>query len=334
MGGLEFQTVGTGDSFAISSGVYTVGSGVELGFVPAPGSRSCLWPSSPATLRSTRIPSRSPARGLQARIVGGQSIPLLTAGLTSTSIPNLISQGLSDLSGSSLTVAGTTFTLDSIQFNSNGPEILLQGSVALPIGVTVAVNGDNDVVISPSGVSLTGALGLAEWLVHLRRRDLQGVGAGSRLYSGERDVRDHREDFDHRGRAGERRARHGRRSTGVGHRRRRRDRLERDRLDRRHPGRWDVDRERGERRLPGKLRVRDLRLGRLELRQRLRPVAGPGDGRCSGLVIQSGGLASLGHGQRERCDPGRLVTLGHRPGPDLPVQFRFVHRVRAWSHAN
>ena len=56
-------------------------------------------------------------------------------------------------------MADTTFTLDSIQLNSSGPEIQLQGSITLPdpIGLTVAVNGSNYVNISSSGgVSLTG----------------------------------------------------------------------------------------------------------------------------------------------------------------------------------
>ena len=94
--------------------------------------------------------------GTLSAIISGQTIPLLTAGLGTTSITTLVNQGLSSVSGSSLQVAGTTFTLDSIQLNSSGPEIQLQGSIALPIGVTVAVNNGNDVNISRSGVSLTG----------------------------------------------------------------------------------------------------------------------------------------------------------------------------------
>jgi hypothetical protein len=153
-GGLEFVTL-TG-YFSASGGVYSTTGGVELGFVP--GSGQSFVPlaqlSGNATVDTNALTVA--CSGTLSAIVSGQTIPLLTAGLGTTSIATLVNQGLAHLSGASVQVAGTSFTLDSIQLNSSGPEIQLQGSIALPIGLTVAVNGMNDVNISASGISLTG----------------------------------------------------------------------------------------------------------------------------------------------------------------------------------
>ena len=60
-----------------------------------------------------------------------------------------------------MTVAGLNFTLDRLGFNSTGdsgnPLVQLQGSVALPGGLNLAVNGTNTVNVTTSGFSLTGA---------------------------------------------------------------------------------------------------------------------------------------------------------------------------------
>ncbi|MFM7130997.1 MAG: hypothetical protein ACKO0V_16735, partial [bacterium] len=65
------------------------------------------------------------------------------------------------LAESIMTVAGVNFTLDRIGFATTGdsgkPMVQLQGSVALPGGLNLAVNGTNTVDIKTTGFSLTGA---------------------------------------------------------------------------------------------------------------------------------------------------------------------------------
>ena len=157
--GLEFQPVGSGNSFTVNNGVYTISSGVQIGFVPAAGQSFVALAELDGNVTiDTNGPHVRRARARSRAVISGTPIPLLTGGLSTTSITSLVNGGLSGLSGDKLTVADTTFTLDSIQLNASGPEIQLQGSIALPspIGLTVKVNGSNDVDISTSGVSLTG----------------------------------------------------------------------------------------------------------------------------------------------------------------------------------
>ena len=154
-GGLEFQT-GDGSAFSVSGGVYTTSAGVQFGFVPASGQSFTPLAELAGNVTINTTALTIAGTGTLSAVISGTPIPLLSAGLGTTSITTLVNEGLSALSGSEISVAGTTFTLDSIQLNPSGPELQLQGSIALPIGLTVAVNGNNDVDISSSGVSLTG----------------------------------------------------------------------------------------------------------------------------------------------------------------------------------
>ena len=149
----------------MTNGVFTASSGVVFGFVPASGQMIALAElDGDVTIDTNTDTTTDPnaltfsGSGTLSAIISGKSISLLTGGLGTTSIVNLVKNGLSQVSSQSIKLAGTDFTLDSIQLNSSGPEIQLQGSIALPkpIGLTVKVDGANDVDISPSGVSLTG----------------------------------------------------------------------------------------------------------------------------------------------------------------------------------
>ncbi len=154
-GGLEFQTE-DGSAFGVSGGVYTASAGVQFGFVPASDQSFTPLAELDGNVSINTLALTLAGTGTLSAVISGTPIPLVTAGLGTTSITTLVNEGLSALSGTAIEVAGTTFTIDSIQLNPVGPELQLQGSIALPIGLTVAVNGSNDVDISSSGVSLTG----------------------------------------------------------------------------------------------------------------------------------------------------------------------------------
>ena len=85
--------------------------------------------------------------GSVTSLIGGTSTTLLQ-GPVSLGIGTLTGAGVGNLAGSSLTVAGATFTLDSLAMSpsgpSGGPAIEVQGSIALPGGRNVGVDGSND----------------------------------------------------------------------------------------------------------------------------------------------------------------------------------------------
>ena len=152
LGGLRFES---STAFAANNGHYTTSSPVQVGYVPSSGSFIPLMQLTGQVDIDSGALSFS-ATGAVSTTISGTSINLLSGGI-STSISSILGTGLPGLSGSSFTVAGTNFTLDSIAFSdtSGSPEIQLQGEVAL-LGMTIAVNGSNDVNISSSGVDLTG----------------------------------------------------------------------------------------------------------------------------------------------------------------------------------
>ena len=159
-GGLQFQAVG-GAGFVVSGNTYTATGDVQVGYVPtgAASFTPLLLLTGTTTVDTSAITVA--ATGPVSGILSGTSIGLLGS-LPTTSIASLISAtGISNQSGASFTVAGVTFTLNTLDLNATGnagqPEILLQGSVALPVvGLVVAVNGSNFVDITSSGVTLTG----------------------------------------------------------------------------------------------------------------------------------------------------------------------------------
>ncbi len=152
LGGLRFQS-STG--FAENNGHDTTTSPVQVGYTPSSGSFIPLMQLTGQVDIDTNALSFS-ATGAVSTTISGTSINLLSGGI-STSISSIIGAGLPGLSGSSLTVAGTNFTLNSIALSNtnNSPEIQLQGAVSL-LGMTLGVNGANHVNISSSGVDLTG----------------------------------------------------------------------------------------------------------------------------------------------------------------------------------
>ncbi|MEI8194872.1 MAG: MBG domain-containing protein, partial [Phycisphaerae bacterium] len=155
-GGLVFR-IASG-TFTQSGTVYTSTTAVSIGFIPVSGNPFVALASLSGT---TTIDTESLllSSGAVSSILNG-TIPLLPTGFSDASIAQLTGAGIRNLSGSSLTVAQSTFTVNSIAFHpDNGlgqPVIQLQGALALPVGLTVAVDGANDVDISPTGVSLTG----------------------------------------------------------------------------------------------------------------------------------------------------------------------------------
>ena len=135
-GGLEFVTVN--GNFTISGSKYTVSSGVQDQASPRDGAGFTPLARLDGSITIDTSTLSLAGSGTLSTIISRTTIPLLSGGLGTTSITTLVSNGLSSLSGASLTVASTTFTLNSIQLNSTGPEIELQGSIALPeaIGLT------------------------------------------------------------------------------------------------------------------------------------------------------------------------------------------------------
>lgn len=88
-------------------------------------------------------------------IIGGQSIPLAGAASRTLSAAGLLN-GIDLGGGKGINVAGANFNLSGIDLD--GDAVKLQGSLGLPqlAGFNIDVEGDDYVVISPNGVSLTG----------------------------------------------------------------------------------------------------------------------------------------------------------------------------------
>ena len=158
-GGLDFRTIG-GGTFIPSGDTYSAGSPVEVGYLVSGTFIPLLGLSGTTTIDTTTLTFSS--TGPVTSVVSNSGLPLpLLSSISAAPIADLTGSGLTGLAGDSLTVTGVGFTLDSLAINSSGgvggtPQIQLQGSVALPYGLTVAVNGTNFVDIDSSGISLTG----------------------------------------------------------------------------------------------------------------------------------------------------------------------------------
>jgi hypothetical protein len=154
--GLEFLASG---GFSAAGTVYSASGDVQVGIAPQTGESFIPLLSLNGSVSVDTTALSLSVTGSVTELMSGSALPLFNGSFTA-SIPALVGQGISGLSGSSLTVAGTTFSVENIALVANGPSggpaIELQGSIALPGGLTVNVDGANDVVIDGSGVSLTG----------------------------------------------------------------------------------------------------------------------------------------------------------------------------------
>jgi len=125
--------------------------------------------------RSTPNADTLAGTGTLSAVISGTTIPLLNGGLSTTSIVSWVNSGLSTLSGATITVAGTTFTLDSIQLNSSGPEIQLQGSIAFAQSHRADGQSRRQQRLEHQRLrgEPDGRRSLPERLVHRRRRDIR-----------------------------------------------------------------------------------------------------------------------------------------------------------------
>ena len=153
LGGLLFHS--TGGAFTLSGNTQSVTGTVQAGFAPTGGASFVPLAQLTGTVSLDTSSLTMAATGAVSAIISGTAIPLLSGGLTRSSISSLVGAGLTGLTGTSLTVAGTSFVLSSIAFASSSNTIKLQGSASL-FGMTVNVNGGNYVNINSSGVNLTG----------------------------------------------------------------------------------------------------------------------------------------------------------------------------------
>jgi hypothetical protein len=157
-GGLDFRVIG-GGTFTSSGTTYTASAPVQIGYLVASTFTPVLGLSGTTTIDTSALTFSS--TGLVTSLVDQSGTPLLSS-ISKASIASLTGSGVTGLTGDSFTVAGANFSLSSLTINSSGgtkstPQIQLQGSVALPVGLSVAVDGpDHFVDIDSTGISLTG----------------------------------------------------------------------------------------------------------------------------------------------------------------------------------
>jgi hypothetical protein len=147
--------------FQVSGSTYSSTGPVYLGYIPANGSSFYKLLELNGNVSIDASALTFSATGALNAAIFSPSVTLVSGGIKSGSITDLINGKISGLFGSIVTVAGVNFKLDSLGFNSTGdsgkPLVQLQGSVALPGGLNLAVNGTNTVNVTTSGFSLTGA---------------------------------------------------------------------------------------------------------------------------------------------------------------------------------
>jgi len=147
--------------FQASGSTYSANGTVYLGYIPAQGNSfyKLLELNGNVSINTSTL--LFSASGAVKAAVLSPSVTLVSGGITSGSVTDLVNGKIAGLAGSIVSVAGVNFTLDRIGFSTTGdsgkPMVQLQGSVALPGGLNLAVNGTNTVDIKTSGFSLTGA---------------------------------------------------------------------------------------------------------------------------------------------------------------------------------
>jgi VCBS repeat-containing protein len=156
-GGLRFHVM-DGGNFTTAGALNSFTGKVQVGFAPSAGNSFTPLAELNGTTSVNTSSLKFSATGAVKAVIGGTPLTLFAGGLTDISITDLINGQLAKADGSSLSVAGVTFTLASIRLlASPQPTISLQGSITLPAGIRVAVDGNNSVEINSSGVSLNGA---------------------------------------------------------------------------------------------------------------------------------------------------------------------------------
>jgi hypothetical protein len=158
VGGVQFRY---DSGFQVSGTTYTANGTVYMGYVPASGDTFYRLLELGGNFSVNASTLMFSASGAVKTAAFGPSVILVSGGISSRSISDLINDKIAITAGSIVSVAGVNFTLDKIGFKSTGdngkPLVQLQGSVALPGGLNLAVNGTNTVNITTSGFSLTGA---------------------------------------------------------------------------------------------------------------------------------------------------------------------------------
>lgn len=149
IGGLRFLSLNGG--FDANHNAFGT---VQVGFTPTSGSFVPLLELTGTTSVSATTFS---ATGTVSALIGGTKTKLFDSGVT-VNIGQLLGTGVTETNASTFSVAGATFTLNSLRFaNAANPQIQLQGSLALPQGLTIAVADPNVVTFSSAGIGLTGA---------------------------------------------------------------------------------------------------------------------------------------------------------------------------------
>ncbi|MDB5336539.1 MAG: hemagglutination domain protein [Planctomycetaceae bacterium] len=154
--GLRFHIVG--GTFTVAGALNSFNGPVQVGFVPSSGNAFTPLAEMSGTVSINTTTKTFAATGAVKAIISGNPLMLFANGLPETTITDLINGQLARANGASLTVAGVSFTLTSLQFTSSPqPTISLQGSLTLPKGITVSVKDSNFVSINSTGVKLNGA---------------------------------------------------------------------------------------------------------------------------------------------------------------------------------
>src|SRR5262249_25211240 len=94
--------------------------------------------------------------GTVEAVVGGQSVPVLGGGSHTFHAADLLGGGATLAGGKDISVAGADFVLSNLQVTDHDVE--LQGSLTLPQlnGLSLAVTGNDHVVLDSTGPHLTG----------------------------------------------------------------------------------------------------------------------------------------------------------------------------------
>jgi hypothetical protein len=157
VGGLQFHVLG-GGTFTTAGSLNSFTGQVQVGFTPTGGNTLVPLVTLNGTISVDASALSFSATGAVTAVLGGTNRTLFSSGISNVNITQLITQKVTSGGGSNLSVAGSTFTLNSFGFTSSPtPAITLQGTAVLPKGITIAVTGNNFVQINSSGINLSGA---------------------------------------------------------------------------------------------------------------------------------------------------------------------------------
>jgi hypothetical protein len=151
-GGLLFRP--EGGTFAQSGNTYTATVPVAVGYAGGAFTALAIL-NGTTTIDSSALTVSSTGQVTSA--IDGSGATLLNS-LPQTAIASLVGSGVGGVTGPVFSVSGVPFTPSSLAFtNASGtPLIEMQGSLALPVGLTAPVNSSSYVTIGSSGIGLTG----------------------------------------------------------------------------------------------------------------------------------------------------------------------------------